>query len=241
VQAQEGQVEEGIAQMWQSMADKRSIGTRGQIPHSLASLAEAYGEAGQIEEGLTVLSEALEVAQSTGERYYEAEIHRLKGELLLMQGEPEAQVEACFRQAIHVAQQQQAKSLELRAAKSLSRLWQKQGRKEEARQLLQEIYDWFLIRLTCRRPRCSSKNHHQIKSLSGNRQLSARSSIPLRKAVKGRLFTAKPMDKCHKCLLLLGFPLIKGGLRGLCFSYAKTQRLCGFNRLVHHTGWPGLE
>jgi class 3 adenylate cyclase/predicted ATPase len=143
LQVQEGQVEEGIAQMRQSIADQRTTGAKVQIPHYLALLAEAYGEAGQTEDGLSVLAEALEAAQSTGERYYEPEIHRLKGELLLMQGEAEAEVEASYRQAIQVAQQQQAKSLELRAATSLSRLLQKQGRKEEARQMLEEVYDWF--------------------------------------------------------------------------------------------------
>jgi predicted ATPase len=143
LQVQEGQVEEGIAQMRQSIAAHRATGAKIQIPHYLALLAEAYGKAGQTEEGLTMLAEALEAAQSTGERYYEAEIHRLRGELLLMQGEADAEVEASYRQSIHVAQQQQAKSLELRAVMSLSRLLRKQGKQEEARQMLQQIYDWF--------------------------------------------------------------------------------------------------
>jgi predicted ATPase len=78
-----------------------------------------------------------------GERYYEAEIHRLKGELLLMQAEVEAEAEVCFLQAVEVARQQSAKSWELRAVMCLCRLWQKQGRRKEARQRLAEIYSWF--------------------------------------------------------------------------------------------------
>ena len=80
----------------------------------------------------------------TGERYFEAELHRLKGELLLQQDAGSGdEAETCFRQALDVARCQQAKSLELRAAMSLSRLWQHQGKRDEARQLLAEIYGWF--------------------------------------------------------------------------------------------------
>jgi predicted ATPase len=85
----------------------------------------------------------LTVVDRTGERTWEPELFRLKGELLLMQGADEAEVETCFQQAIDVARRQSSKSLELRAATSLSRLWQKQGKKKEARELLQEIYGWF--------------------------------------------------------------------------------------------------
>nr|NIO71038.1 tetratricopeptide repeat protein [Anaerolineae bacterium] len=104
--------------------------------------AEAYGKAGQAEEGLSVLAEALALVEKTGERYYEAELRRLKGELLLMQGD-EAEAEASFDKAIEVARRQQAKSWELRATVSLCRLWRKQGRVDEARQMLAEIYGWF--------------------------------------------------------------------------------------------------
>ena len=81
--------------------------------------------------------------EKTGERYYEAELYRLKGELMLTRGGDGAEAEACFHRAIDVARRQQAKSWELRATVSLSRLWQNQGKVEEARQMLQEIYDWF--------------------------------------------------------------------------------------------------
>jgi predicted ATPase len=107
-------------------------------------LAEAYEEVGQTEEGLTVLAEALPIVDNTGERNWEAELHRRKGDLLLMQqGQKVGEAEACFRKALDIARRQQAKSLELRAAMSLSRLWQQQGKKEEAHQLLAEIYGWF--------------------------------------------------------------------------------------------------
>ncbi len=118
-------------------------------PQSLALLAETYGKVGQPEEGLSALAEALTLVDKTGERVYEAELYRLKGELTLQSGvereasEVQKEVEECFHQALKVAHKQKAKSLELRAAMSLSRLWQQQGKREEARQMLAEIYNWF--------------------------------------------------------------------------------------------------
>src|SRR6266566_407574 len=110
----------------------------------LARLAAAYGQVGQVEEGLHVLAEALAVVDTTGERSAEAEMHRLHGELLLQRPVPEAPAAAaCFQQALDVARRQQAKSWELRAAMSLSRLWQRQGKRAEARELLAPIYGWF--------------------------------------------------------------------------------------------------
>ena len=120
------------------------MGGNLQRPYFLALLAEAYGKVGQTEEGLTVLVEALAIVDSTGERYWEAELHRRKGELVLIQQGLKVEVaEECFRQALDIARRQQAKSLELRSAMSLSRLWQQQGKQEEAHQLLAEIYGWF--------------------------------------------------------------------------------------------------
>ena len=96
------------------------------------------------EEGLHVLTEALVVVDSTGERRDEAELYRIKGELLLRQAVPDVhQAAACFQQALAIARRQQAKSWELRAAMSLARLWQRQGKRAEARHLLAEIYGWF--------------------------------------------------------------------------------------------------
>ena len=99
---------------------------------------------GQPEAGLTVLAEALTLVDKTGERWYEPELYRLKGALLLQQSaDNHAEAQACFHHALDIARRQQAKSLELRAATSLSRLWQQQGKRAEARQLLAEVYSWF--------------------------------------------------------------------------------------------------
>jgi predicted ATPase len=120
--------------------------TGGEVrrPLFLALLAEAYGGIGQIEEGLHVLAEALTAVEHTGGRFYEAELQRLKGELLRARAaEPDTEAETCFRQALDVARRQQAKSLELRAAMSLARLWQQQGRRQQAYDLLAPIYGWF--------------------------------------------------------------------------------------------------
>jgi class 3 adenylate cyclase/predicted ATPase len=142
--AAQGQGKAGIAQMHQGLA---TIGARGQglgLSARLAQLAEAYGDSGQAEEGLRLLAEALAHVGHTGDRHWEAEVHRLKGELLLRQAVPDApQAEACFQQALAVARRQQARSFELRAALSLSRLWQQQGKRAEARELLAPIYSWF--------------------------------------------------------------------------------------------------
>jgi TOMM system kinase/cyclase fusion protein len=141
--AEQGQSVEGIAQMRQGIAAWRATGAELQRPYYLALLAEAHGKAGQADVGLRVLAEALTAVHTTGERQHEAELYRLKGELLLKQDVPDAQeAERCLRQAVDVARQQQAKSFELRAAMSLSRLWQRQGKCAEARQLLEPIYGW---------------------------------------------------------------------------------------------------
>src|SRR5262245_36780792 len=110
----------------------------------LALLAEAYGTGGQPAAGLEVLAEALTRVDTTRDRWYEPEIYRLKGALLLQRSAGNhAEAQTCFQDALDVARTQQAKALELRAAMSLSRLWQQQGKQTEARQLLASIYDWF--------------------------------------------------------------------------------------------------
>jgi predicted ATPase len=142
--AAQGQGAKGISQMRQGLATVRAVGHAIALPRYLAYLAEAYGQVGQVEEGLHLLPEALAMMDTTGERSAAAELHRLHGELRLRQPVPEAQAaEACFQQALAVAQRQQAKSWELQAAISLSRLWQRQGKRAEARELLAEIYGWF--------------------------------------------------------------------------------------------------
>jgi DNA-binding NtrC family response regulator/predicted ATPase len=161
---------QGMAQMHEVLASVQATRRVQGQPSLLAWLAEGYLELGQAEEGLSMIAEALAVVHTAGERFYEAELHRLRGELLLIQAasgvgsgsapagtsrlvkadvgainrSPSlAQAEACFQQALDMASRQQAKSLELRAATSLSRLWQQQGKRNEARELLAPIYGWF--------------------------------------------------------------------------------------------------
>src|SRR5262249_22650053 len=142
--AGQGQRTAGLAQMWQGLAAYRATGSVSGMSGHLAQLAEAYGQVGQVDEGMSLLAEALALVDTTGERHTEAELHRLHGELLLRQAIPEAQAaEACFQRALDVARRQQAKWWELRAAMSLVRLWQQQGKRAEARELLTEIYGRF--------------------------------------------------------------------------------------------------
>jgi predicted ATPase len=142
VQVEEGAIEEGIAEIRQGLAGWRATGTEFHRPHFLTWLAEAYAKAGQVQEGLAQLAEALELVEKTGERYHRAEIHRLKADLLWMQGNG-VEAEAHYWAAIQVARQQSAKSLELRTTMRLSRLLQARGKQEQARQLLSDIYGWF--------------------------------------------------------------------------------------------------
>jgi len=141
MQAEEGQEEEGIAQMHQGLAVLKATGTEAYQTYCLSFLADAYRKAGKVEEGLEVLTEALDLVEKIDERFFEVELHRVKGELLLMQDE--AQAEACFHQAINIARRQNAKLFELRTVMSLSRLLQKQGKQREARKLIVDIYGWF--------------------------------------------------------------------------------------------------
>jgi predicted ATPase len=139
-----GQDEEGIAQIRRGLAALRATGAALRLPYYLALLAEVCGQTGLAAEGLTLLAEALAQAHKTGESWTEAELHRLKGELLLaLSADNHAEAEGCFHQALAVARQQQAKSLELRTAMSLARLWQQQGKRTEAWELLAPLYSWF--------------------------------------------------------------------------------------------------
>jgi predicted ATPase len=189
--AEQGQAEEGITQMRQGLAAWQATGAKNFRLHFLASLADTHRKVGQADEGLTLLAEALATVKETEERYWEAELYRLKGELTLQRAgargwglgtgnqrleagdwrlapsspqvsshksqvssqapslKPqvsngaEQEAEECFFKAIDIARRQQAKSLELRATTSLARLWQQQGKQDEARQILSEIYGWF--------------------------------------------------------------------------------------------------
>jgi predicted ATPase len=160
--AEQGNEQEGIPEMHQGLAAYQATGSEIGRSCFLFLLAEVYGQVGQVEGGLTVLAEALTTMEKTDERFWEAELYRLKGKLLLKaEGrglvlppgrlrlsevagmKDEESPETCFLKAIKIAQHQQAKFLELRAVMSLSRWWQRQGKREEADQMLAEVYGWF--------------------------------------------------------------------------------------------------
>jgi predicted ATPase len=133
-----------IEKLRQAIEEQRSIRFHNLEAFSLCLLAEVCAEVGQIEESLITLEEAQGWMKKTGECLWEAELYRLRGECLFSQlTKDKSNMESCFNQALKITQRQQAKSLELRAAMSMSRLWQSQGKKEEARRLLSEIYGWF--------------------------------------------------------------------------------------------------
>jgi len=141
---EQGHREAGIAQMIDAKAAGRAAASGRWDAHIAALLADTYGKEGQTEEGLRVVNEELSRLQVTGARFYEAELYRINGELLLRQAVPDEELaETCFEKAIEVARRQQARSLELRAAMSLSRLWQRQGKRTEAQNLLAKVYGWF--------------------------------------------------------------------------------------------------
>ena len=137
-------VENGLGQIQQSLAQFRARGDVQTIPHALIVLAGVYGQVGQPQKGLEVLAEALAVLERTKERRREAEIHRLRGELLLsLPGRHDSEAEACFERALAVGGEQSARMWELRAATSLARLWADQGKRARARDLLAPVYSWF--------------------------------------------------------------------------------------------------
>jgi predicted ATPase len=147
--AQQGQVDEGIAVMRAGLDAQLATGAGLFRPWFFCYLADACGTAGRFEEALAAVAEAIAIAERTGERHNEAELHRLKGELILrasgVEAEPAVQTEAeeCFRKSIKIARQQEARLFELKAVISLTRLWKQQGKKAEGRQMLAEIYGWF--------------------------------------------------------------------------------------------------
>lgn len=143
---EKGMWDGGIAKLRQGMAAWMATNGATHRTYHLTMLAETLARAGEIEEGLRVLAEALTLMHDTGEGFHGAELYRLRGELLLRRKPAEAawqEVEACFRSALTLARSQQAKSLELRSTMSLARLYQQQGRRSEARFVLCECYDWF--------------------------------------------------------------------------------------------------
>jgi predicted ATPase len=144
VHALRGGVEEGLALCARELAAKRASGHERETPLRSMLLAEAYQKAGRPSEGLRLLEEPLGRVEHTREGWSEAELHRVRGELLLSLAEPDARAaEACFQRAIAVARAQDGKMWELRAASSLARLWRDQGKRNEAHELLAAVYAWF--------------------------------------------------------------------------------------------------
>jgi class 3 adenylate cyclase/predicted ATPase len=137
-----GDVAEGISLLRSGLSAYRATGAEAWTPHFFTLLAEACEIAGEIDESVTMLGDALQIVERTGQRWLAAELNRLKGKLLLRQGNPEA-AEELYRKALSIAREQEAKLWELRAAMSLARLRRDQGRKVDARDLLAPVYDWF--------------------------------------------------------------------------------------------------
>jgi predicted ATPase len=139
-----GQPKAGIAKLHQALDDYHATGGQVLRPYVLALIAEAYGEDGEPAVGVKAMSEALSDMLTIGMHFYEAELYRLKGDLLLKQAISDvAQAETCFHEALDVARRQGAKSWELRAVTSLARLWQHQGRRQDAYDVLAPVYEWF--------------------------------------------------------------------------------------------------
>jgi predicted ATPase/tRNA A-37 threonylcarbamoyl transferase component Bud32 len=149
VLTRQGRVEEGLAKLHHALELYRATGVRFTLTDLLGSLAEAYGMAGDVDQGLEFMAQALAEVERGGERYYEAELYRLKGELLLKKAERidraamEKEAEDCFERSLAVARRQEAKSFELRTAISLARLLKKQGKESEAKKLVDDIYGRF--------------------------------------------------------------------------------------------------
>ncbi|MCB9076807.1 MAG: AAA family ATPase [Anaerolineaceae bacterium] len=141
--AKQDQVESGLILIRQGLAILRETRALVWFPYFLTLLAEAYAHAGQTTDALAVLDEALDIVAQSGDRWWAAELYRLKGDVLSRSNAPAEAVEAHFQQAITLARQQNAKSLELRAVTSLAQLWQRQGQTIAAGRQLAEIYNWF--------------------------------------------------------------------------------------------------
>jgi len=142
VEVKNGDVAGGMSLLRSGLTAHRAAGSEAWMPHFIALLAGACEIAGQIEEALTMLDDALQIVERTGERLLAAELHRNKGQLVLRRGHTDA-AEALYRKALSIAEEQEAKLWELRAAMSLARLRRDQGRRAEARDLLAPVYGWF--------------------------------------------------------------------------------------------------
>jgi predicted ATPase len=139
-----GKVDPGFDVLTRGLAERRTIAAGSAGPLYWSLLADACAHCGQIDDAFGHLQEALEIASTTGERHWEAELHRQMADLMRHRGDDDDSLETCYRRAIDVAQGQSAKSLELRAAARLADLWHERGRDAEARALLQPICAWFI-------------------------------------------------------------------------------------------------
>jgi predicted ATPase len=140
----QGRGAEGLVRMRTGLADAEATGARMMRPMFCALLTRAYGQTGQLDEAMRMLSDTLQAVEESGQRHYEAEAHRFRGELHLRKMHPDfEQAEGSFQHALSIARRQQAKSWELRAATSLARLWRDQGRRAQAHNLLAPVYRWF--------------------------------------------------------------------------------------------------
>jgi predicted ATPase len=138
-----GRASDAVQKMTAAIAALRATGASVWLPSNLSYLARAHADVGQRDDAWRCISEAIKAAETTGEKWFEAELHRMAGEIALS-GEPDpTKAETYFDRALATARAQQAKSWELRAAMSLARLWGEQGRRTEARELLAPIYGWF--------------------------------------------------------------------------------------------------
>jgi predicted ATPase len=141
---QRSEFAEGMAQMHEGISELRSMGTLFSLSSLFADFANACVRSGNIDEGLAAVEEGMAMMSTGGESFCLSEIHRIKGELLLARSiRQEDAAETSFREALSVARGQHAKTLELRAAMSMARLWRDQGKPTEARDLLAPVYGWF--------------------------------------------------------------------------------------------------
>jgi predicted ATPase len=139
-----GKPSEGIEMLTAGIAEYRSTGATTYLTFFLSSLTRAYAEIGQFDDAWRCIREAMTAIETTNERWSEAEINRVAGEIALMSPEPDAaKAQTCFERVLAVARKEQAKSWELRAAMSMARLWRDQGKRDEARDLLAPVYGWF--------------------------------------------------------------------------------------------------
>ncbi len=141
--AQQDRIDDGLVAVQHGLAAWHATGAQSFRPYFLSLLAEVYVRAGQVEQGVAAVEEAQAVMERIGERWWAAELYRLDGELRVLQDADPQVIERCFWQALTIARQQQAHMVELRAALSLCRWWQRHGKVAEAQQVLTPLVAWF--------------------------------------------------------------------------------------------------